>query len=125
MYGHPYGTHPFPPPPPPVNSYGYQQQYHYPQHPAPSYPPQPPVYPVDPTTFRADYSKMLSELKFNSRQIIQDLSNVAQHNPRYADIVVSCIEQHIRRVSGYPLSTLTELSVRASLALSLCLPCIA
>jgi pre-mRNA cleavage complex 2 protein Pcf11 len=75
----------------------YQQQY--PQQPPAHYPPQPPVYTVDPNTFRRDYMGSLSELTFNSRPIIQNLSNIAADNHRYADIVVSCIDDHIRRVS--------------------------
>lgn len=44
--------------------------------------------------------RSLSELTFNSRPVIQNLSNVAADNLRYADIVVSCIDEHIRRVSA-------------------------
>ncbi|TEB35641.1 hypothetical protein FA13DRAFT_1762697 [Coprinellus micaceus] len=96
VYGRSSYGHPFPPPP--VNSYhGYYQQQ-YPQQPPPHYPPQPPVYTVDPNTFRRDYMGSLSELTFNSRPIIQNLSNIAADNHRYADIVVSCIDDHIRRL---------------------------
>lgn len=89
----------------------------YPQHPLPpsSYyqqPPPPPtpqhVYYADPDYFRRDYVARLADLTVNSRPIIQTLSMIAQEYSRYADIVVSCIEQHIRRVSHPLYSLLTH-----------------
>ncbi|KAH9844237.1 uncharacterized protein C8Q71DRAFT_731856 [Rhodofomes roseus] len=86
-----YGAAAFPPP-------GYGQPSMY-APPAFSYaPPAQPVYHVDPTSFRRDYSTRLAELTVNSRPIIQNLSMVAQDYTRFADIVVQCIESHIRRV---------------------------
>lgn len=80
-------------PPPPV----YQQ--HFQQYPPPgSQVLQPPPYNPDPNTFRRDYMQYLQELTFNSRPVIQNLSSLAHDLARYADIVVSCIETHIRRV---------------------------
>ena len=69
-----------------------------PPHPAYPYPPQP-VYHVDPNMFRRDYMARLSELTVNSRPIIQSLSVLAQEFSRFAEVVVQCIEAHIRRVS--------------------------
>ena len=54
---------------------------------------------ADPTHFRRDYMARLGQLTFNSRPHIQSLSMIAQDYTRYADIVVQCVEQHIRRVS--------------------------
>lgn len=80
-------------------------------HAGPAYPPvQPPPPPAyfaatqamfyaDPTHFRRDYTARLGQLTFNSRPHIQSLSMIAQDYTRYADIVVQCVEQHIRRVS--------------------------
>ena len=58
-----------------------------------------PVFHLDPNTFRRDYMTRLSNLTVNSRPIIQTLSLIAQDYSRYADVVVQCIEQHLRRVS--------------------------
>jgi pre-mRNA cleavage complex 2 protein Pcf11 len=80
-YGHP--------PPAPVN-YGYNS---YQQHSPP-----PPVYHVDPSTFRRDYSNRLAELTVNSRPIIQSLSMLAQEQARFSVIVGQCLQAHIRRV---------------------------
>jgi pre-mRNA cleavage complex 2 protein Pcf11 len=65
------------------------------------YQPPPPqhVYYADPNYFRRDYVTRLAQLTVNSRPIIQALSMLAQEYSRYADIVVNCLEQHIRRVS--------------------------
>ncbi|KIP12904.1 hypothetical protein PHLGIDRAFT_61295 [Phlebiopsis gigantea 11061_1 CR5-6] len=81
----------------------YPAQAYPPQsYPPPNYyqPPPPPqhVYYADPNHFRRDYFARLAELTVNSRPIIQGLSMTAQEYARYADIVVNCIEQHIRRV---------------------------
>ncbi|KAH7929411.1 hypothetical protein BV22DRAFT_1029463 [Leucogyrophana mollusca] len=79
----------------------------YPQPGPPAYPyqqtpaPPPPVYYVDPNTFRRDYAARLAQLTINSRPIIQTLSMVAQEYSRWADIVVQCLEAHIRRVPPY------------------------
>lgn len=59
----------------------------------------PPLYHVDPSTFRRDYSSRLNELTINSRPLIQDLVMLAQSQSRYAEVVAQCIESHIRRVS--------------------------
>ncbi|PCH41107.1 hypothetical protein WOLCODRAFT_137194 [Wolfiporia cocos MD-104 SS10] len=78
----------------PAQSYGQPMPppaYHYP-------PPVQPVFHVDPNMFRRDYQARLSELTLNSRPIIQNLSMIAQDYSRYAEIVVQCIESHIRRV---------------------------
>ncbi|KZT12516.1 uncharacterized protein LAESUDRAFT_718777 [Laetiporus sulphureus 93-53] len=83
----PFGQMPYPAP-------GYGQPmaaYSYP-------PPVQPVYHVDPNIFRRDYMARLAELTINSRPIIQNLSMIAQDYSRFADIVVQCIETHIRRV---------------------------
>ncbi|KAI0719620.1 hypothetical protein C8T65DRAFT_635929 [Cerioporus squamosus] len=69
--------------------------------PNPYYAPPPvaqPVYHVDPNMFRRDYMTRLSNLTVNSRPIIQSLSMIAQDYSRFADVVVQCIEQHLRRV---------------------------
>ena len=58
-----------------------------------------PVYHVDANMFRRDYMTRLSNLTVNSRPIIQSLSMIAQDYSRFADVVVQCIEQHLRRVS--------------------------
>ena len=58
-----------------------------------------PYHHVDPHSFRRDYSARLAELTINSRLIIQNLSVIAQESIRYSDIVVQCIEGHIKRVS--------------------------
>ncbi|KAF8238784.1 hypothetical protein L208DRAFT_1387086 [Tricholoma matsutake] len=76
---------------PPIPN-GYQYPYQYP--PAPP----PPVYHVDPITFRRDYTSRLAELTVNSRPIIQSLSMLAQDYSRFAEIVAQCLEAHIRRV---------------------------
>ncbi|KAF7301768.1 CID domain-containing protein [Mycena indigotica] len=78
----------------PPTSYG--SGYYYQQPPPP--PPPPAPYNPDPNTFRRDYTNLLTELKVNSRPIIQHLSMLAQDFTRYADIVAHCIESHIRRV---------------------------
>ena len=77
------------PVPPPGASY-----YNYAVPPVPH-----PLSNVDPNMFRRDYITRLSNLTVNSRPIIQNLSMIAQDYSRYADIVVQCIDQHIRRVS--------------------------
>jgi hypothetical protein len=41
----------------------------------------------------------LAGLTFNSRAIIETLVMLAQNNSRYADIIVSCVDAHIRKVS--------------------------
>jgi pre-mRNA cleavage complex 2 protein Pcf11 len=76
--------------------------YHYGQPPLPP----PPVYHVDPNTFRRDYSLRLAELTVNSRPIIQSLSMLAQEFTRFAEIVAQCIEAHIRRVSFNPFNAI-------------------
>ena len=87
----------------PQNHYG--QPYGYAQ-PVVGYPysqaPPPPVFLLDPNTFRRDYSLRLADLTINSRPIIQNLSMLAQEYSRFADIVAQCIEAHIRRVSHVP-----------------------
>lgn len=98
-YGHmPYPAQTYTQQPLPPSSY-YQQP---PPLPTPQH-----VYYADPNYFRRDYIARLAELTVNSRPIIQTLSLIAQEYSRYADIVVNCIEQHIRRVSHplYSLST--------------------
>lgn len=90
-YGHPSYTSTFTQPPAPG---GYQYHYQYPTAPPP------PVYLVDPITFRRDYSTRLAELTVNSRPIIQNLSMLAQDYSRFAEIVAQCLEAHIRRVSS-------------------------
>ncbi|KZT74323.1 hypothetical protein DAEQUDRAFT_807469 [Daedalea quercina L-15889] len=78
---------------------GYGQPSLYAPPPAYNYaPPAQPVFHVDPTSFRREYSARLAELTVNSRPIIQSLSMLAQDYSRFADIVVQCIENHIRRV---------------------------
>ncbi|KAI9512226.1 hypothetical protein F5148DRAFT_1164952 [Russula earlei] len=85
----------------------YPQQQAYSQPPFPhAYLPQPPsyalpsssVYPVDPATFRSDYTARLAGLTDNSRLIIQGLSMYAHDFSRWGDVVTQCIEAHIRRV---------------------------
>lgn len=89
------------------------QGYLQPPPPPPSYPPFQPqaVFYADPNHFRRDYAQRLAQLTFNSRPHIQSLSVIAQDYTRYADIVVQCVEQHIRRVSHQiPLFCLSSLS---------------
>ncbi|KAI0053233.1 hypothetical protein FA95DRAFT_1552745 [Auriscalpium vulgare] len=90
-----------------MSMYSQVPAYHQTSYPVHGYPPQPPfhaypttstVYPVDPSTFRRDYSARLAELTENSRPVIQGLSLYAQDYSRWADVAVSCIESHIRRV---------------------------
>lgn len=66
-------------------------------------PPVQPTYLINPNAFRHDFSTRLAELTVNSRPIIQSLSTIAQDYSCYADIVVQCVQQHIRRVSFFPL----------------------
>jgi len=75
--------------------------YHYTQSTLP-----PPMYHLDPNTFRRDYSQRLAELTINSRPIIQNLSMYAQEFTRFAEIVAQCIEAHIRRVSAVRFTSL-------------------
>ncbi|EMD40783.1 hypothetical protein CERSUDRAFT_111367 [Gelatoporia subvermispora B] len=85
----------------PYPAHGYGQPvpppaaYHYPP------PPVQPVFHVDPSIFRRDYMTRLNELTINSRPVIQSLSMIAQDFTRYAEIVVQCIETHIRRVPAW------------------------
>jgi len=58
----------------------------------------------DPNGFRQFYTAQLTALTFNSRHIIQNLSMIAQESTRMSDIVVQCVESHIRRVSLLVLS---------------------
>jgi pre-mRNA cleavage complex 2 protein Pcf11 len=89
-----------------MSIYPQQQAYSQPSFP-PAYPPQPPsyalhsstVYPVDPGSFRSDYTARLAGLTDNSRLIIQGLSMYAHDFSRWGDVVTQCIESHIRRVS--------------------------
>ncbi|KAF9008965.1 hypothetical protein BDQ17DRAFT_90534 [Cyathus striatus] len=74
---------------------GYLYQYQQPQPPTPA----PPVYHLDPVSFRREYTQRLSQLTFNSRPLIQGLSMLAQEYSRFAEIVGQCIESHIRKVS--------------------------
>ncbi|KAH9999279.1 hypothetical protein BJV77DRAFT_976395 [Russula vinacea] len=83
-----------------------QQAFSQPPFPH-AYPPQPPsyaalpsssIYPVDPGTFRSDYTARLAGLTDNSRLIIQGLSMYAHDFSRWGDVVTQCIETHIRRV---------------------------
>jgi pre-mRNA cleavage complex 2 protein Pcf11 len=85
-YGHPGYQHY----PQAVSSQNYYYQYQQPP---------PPVYHHDPDAFRREYTRRLSELNVNSRPIIQNLSMFAQEYARFADIVVRCIDSHIRAVS--------------------------
>ncbi|KAI9001076.1 hypothetical protein BD414DRAFT_473529 [Trametes punicea] len=71
--------------------------YYAPPPPAPQ-----PIYQhFDPNSFRRDYITRLSNLTVNSRPIIQSLSMIAQEYTRFADVVVQCIDQHIRRVPAW------------------------
>ena len=54
---------------------------------------------LDPNTFRQFYASHLATLTFNSRPIIQNLSMIAQDYSRMSNVVVQCLEAHIRRVS--------------------------
>ncbi|KIY49318.1 hypothetical protein FISHEDRAFT_31535, partial [Fistulina hepatica ATCC 64428] len=45
-----------------------------------------------------EFSARLTQLTVNSRPLIQDLSFLAQDYAEFADIVVNCLEGHIRRV---------------------------
>ncbi|KAF8592392.1 hypothetical protein K439DRAFT_1503404 [Ramaria rubella] len=64
--------------------------------PSGSYQYQPSLY--DPNTFRQFYASHLATLTFNSRPIIQNLSMIAQDYTRMSNVVVQCLEAHIRRV---------------------------
>jgi hypothetical protein len=96
--------------------YPQQQAFSQPTFPQ-GYPPQPPsyslpsssIYPVDPGSFRCDYTARLAGLTDNSRVIIQALSMYAHDFSRWGDVVTQCIEAHIRRVSG-PLSSIVSSS---------------
>lgn len=71
--------------PVPVQHYSYQQ-------------PSSLVY-NDPNVFRRDFATRLSELTINNKNMIHGLSFIAHDNARFGDIVVQCLEAHIRRVS--------------------------
>ncbi|EPQ59475.1 hypothetical protein GLOTRDRAFT_55502, partial [Gloeophyllum trabeum ATCC 11539] len=94
---------------PPSTSYGqmpFPQQGYVHRGPPPvapqyQYQPPPPVYYMDPTSFREDYLQRLSMLNVNSRPLIQSLSMIAQEYSRWAEIVAQCIETHIRRASPW------------------------
>ncbi|KAH6915345.1 hypothetical protein BKA70DRAFT_1093916 [Coprinopsis sp. MPI-PUGE-AT-0042] len=78
-----------------ANQYQQQQQHQY------SHIPQPPpaqYHHFDPAAFRKHYMDQLAGLTFNSRAIIENLVMLAQNNSRSADIIVSCIDAHIRKV---------------------------
>src|SRR6266508_1267479 len=98
VYGQPpYGTVPgYPPPRLPTV---YQQYYQPPPPPQQPQQPTPHIYHVDPASFRRDFTARLSNLTFNSRIHIQDLSLMAQDHPQFASVVAQCIDQHIRQVS--------------------------
>lgn len=68
----------------------------------------------DPNAFRQFYTAQLTALTFNSRHIIQNLSMIAQEYVRMSDIVVQCIETHIRRVSFSHASCERSYSLRLS-----------
>jgi pre-mRNA cleavage complex 2 protein Pcf11 len=88
-----------------MSMYPQQQAFSQPTFPQ-GYPPQPPsyslpsssIYPVDPGSFRCDYTARLAGLTDNSRVIIQALSMYAHDFSRWGDVVTQCIEAHIRRV---------------------------
>lgn len=83
---------------PPSHAYA-QARVSLPPHYPYSVPSVQPTYLLNPNAFRQDFSGRLNELTVNSRPIIQSLSTIAQDYLRYAEIVVQCVEQHIRRVS--------------------------
>lgn len=92
LHGYPenYGT---------VGTMGYAQQPNLSyQHPST----------LDPNTFRQFYASQLATLTFNSRPIIQNLSMIAQDYNRLSNIVVQCIEAHIRRVSFFSQRLLSK-----------------
>ncbi|KAI0307289.1 hypothetical protein B0F90DRAFT_1807928 [Multifurca ochricompacta] len=70
----------------------------YPPHQSSYALPSSPVYPIDPVSFRCDYTARLAGLTDNSRLIIQGLSMYAHDFSRWGDVVTQCIEAHIRRV---------------------------
>jgi hypothetical protein len=80
----------------------------YPHHAFPSIPPQygfpqpvqPPIpYFSDSIQFRQFYAHKLRGLTENSKPAIHALSMIAQDFARWGEVVVQCIENHIRRVS--------------------------
>ena len=79
-------------------------QYGYPQ------PVQQPIpYFSDSIQFRQFYAHKLRGLTENSKPAIHGLSMIAQDFARWADVVVQCIENHIRRVSVlFPPTYLTQ-----------------
>lgn len=108
------------------------QQAPYP-HPAfPSLPPQygypqpvqqPIPYFSDSIQFRQFYAHKLRGLTENSKPAIHALSMIAQDFARWADVVVQCIENHIRRVSHRsPLVYLTQSSLVSRATLPAVLP---
>ena len=89
----------------------------YPHSAIPSIPPQyaypQPVqqqipYFTDSIQFRQFYAHKLRGLTENSKPAIHALSMIAQDFARWADVVVQCIENHIRRVSYYVSSYLSD-----------------
>ena len=82
---------------PNYNRQPYQQSVPVPQQ----YPYQQPSSLVynDPNVFRRDFAARLSELTVNNKNMIHGLSFIAHDNARFGDIVVQCLEAHIRRVS--------------------------
>ena len=83
---------------PPVPQYGYPQPV---QQPIPYF--------SDSIQFRQFYAHKLRGLTENSKPAIHALSMIAQDFARWADVVVQCIENHIRRVSHHVHSYLPDL----------------
>ncbi len=79
---------------PPVAGYSGPAAY-----PSPSLSLSPPIHHHDPASFRRQFTNCLAELSFNSRLIIQGLATIARDHTCFADVVVECIENHIRGVS--------------------------
>ena len=74
----------------------YQHQYYQP--PPPPQQPPPPMIHSDSNAFRRDFAHRLSNLTFNSRVHIQELSMMAQDHPQYSHVVSQCLDHHIRQV---------------------------
>lgn len=47
---------------------------------------------------KQDYLSSLSELTFNSRPIIQNLTIIAQENINFAEAITKAMEEHIAKV---------------------------
>jgi pre-mRNA cleavage complex 2 protein Pcf11 len=53
---------------------------------------------IESEEIKQDYLSSLSELTFNSRPIIQNLTIIAQENINYGEAITKAVEEHILKV---------------------------